>query len=67
MIEIKYELRRKKENAIIWLACKLPKQLKMRVYFDILAHATTGKYGKTNVPDITAMEAIDRYCKDNEL
>jgi hypothetical protein len=67
MSEVKYELRRKKENAIIWIARRLPKQLKMRVYFDILAHATTGKYEKTIVPEITAMEAIDRYCKDNDL
>ena len=67
MSNLKYELRRKKENAIIWIARRLPKQLKMRVYFDILAHATTGKYGKTIVTEITAMEAIDRYCEDNEL
>jgi hypothetical protein len=67
MSELKYNLSRRKENLVIWIAHRLPKKLKMRVYFDILAHATTGKYGKTIVPNITAMDAIDRYIKDNEL
>lgn len=66
-IEFKYQVRRRAEKMVIWLAHHLPKQLKMRVYFDILAHATTGKYGKTIVPEITAMDAIDRYCKDYNL
>ena len=58
-----------KRSDKIWLAIanKLPKKLVMRAYFRVLAHATTGKYGYTIVPEITAMEAIDRYCKDNNL
>lgn len=67
ILEFKYRISRRKEKAEIWLAHRLPKRLAMRVYFDILAHATTGKYGNTIVPEITAMEAIDRFCKDNEL
>lgn len=66
-LELKYKLRRRGEKATIWLAHRLPKRLKMRVYFDILAYATTGKYGKTVVLDITAMDAVDRYMKDNNL
>lgn len=66
-LEVKYQVRRRGEKMLIWLAHRLPKQLKMRVYFDILAHSTTGKYGKTIVPEITAMDAIDRYCKDFRL
>ena len=67
LLEIKYQIRRRNEKVLIWLARRLPKQLKMRVYFDILAHSTTGKYGNTIVPEITAMDAIDRYCKDFRL
>ena len=67
LLELKYRISRYREKFEIWLAHRLPKRLAMRVYFDILAHATTGKYGDTVVPDITAMEAIDRYCKDNNL
>lgn len=67
MKEIKYEVRRKIENATIWVAHRLPKKLKMRVYFDIMAYATTGKYGKTVVPNITAMEVAERYTKDHNL
>lgn len=66
-LEIRYSLRRKKEKLTIWVARRLSKQLKMRVYFDVLAHATTGKYGKTIVNEITAMDAIDRYIKDFDL
>jgi len=31
---------------------------------DIMVHSTTGKYGKTIVPELTGMEAIERYAKD---
>ena len=65
--ELKYHINRKVEHITIWIAHRLPKKLKMRVYFDVLAHATTGKYGKTVVTDITAMNAADRYMKDNNL
>lgn len=57
----------KRDRFWLWLANRLPKKLVMRAYFRVLAHATTGKYGTTIVPDITAMDAIDRFCKDNEL
>lgn len=67
LTELKYQISRKAEHLEIRLAQKLPKRLKMRVYFDILAHSTTGKYGKTIVPDLTAMDAIDRYMKDHQL
>lgn len=67
LTELKYQISKRAERLEIRLAQNLPKRLKMRVYFDILAHSTTGKYGKTIVPDLTAMDAIDRYCKDNNL
>ncbi len=67
LLAMKYQIRHRNDKVLIWLARRLPKQLKMRVYFDILAHSTTGKYGNTIVPEITAMDAIDRYCKDFRL
>ena len=57
----------KQDKFYRWLAYRLPKRFAMWVYFDILAKATTGKYGNTVVPDLTAMDAIDRFCKDNNL
>jgi len=30
----------------------------------VMAHSTTGRYGSTVVPELTGMEAIDRYRKD---
>lgn len=43
----------------------LPKKL---VYFcanEVLAYSTSGKYGTTEVPKITAMECLERYYNDN--
>lgn len=49
---------------IAWL---LPTPIVMWCYYRVLAHSTTGKYGKTIVPQITAMDAVDRYIKDFKL
>ncbi len=66
--EFKYwKVTRPIEKLTRWIAHRLPKKLKMWVYFDVLAHSTTGRYGKTVVPKLTAMDAIDRYMKDFEL
>jgi hypothetical protein len=46
------------EKFMFWLAWKMPKSL---VYFCAIrvgAHATTGKYGNTIVPELTMMDAI---------
>lgn len=37
----------------------------MWAFYRVLAHATTGKYGKTIVNEITAIDAIKRWDKDN--
>lgn len=50
-----------------WVAHRLPKRLKYFVAIDILAHATTGKYSNTVVPDLTIMEAIRRFGWDLEI
>jgi hypothetical protein len=42
----------------------IPRKLKLFCAIHILAYATTGKYGKTVVPELTALEAIDRYFHD---
>jgi len=45
----------------------IPKTIKYYCFLDIMSHSTTGKYGKTIVPELTGMEAISRYAKDNKL
>lgn len=45
----------------------LPKKLKYLIFIDIVCHSTSGKYSNTEVPKITAMEAIQRYGDDFEI
>lgn len=40
------------------------------IYFcsmHVIAHSTTGKYGNTVVPSLTAMEAIKRFSEDHKI
>jgi hypothetical protein len=49
------------DNFWRWLSYQLPKRL---VYFAAIrlgAHATTGQYGSTVVPELTFMDAVGRY------
>lgn len=43
------------------LAWLLPKNLVMWATIRLIAHATQGKYGTTIVPELTAMEALERW------
>ena len=49
------------EKFMFWLAWKMPKSL---VYFCAIrvgAHATTNKYADTVVPELTLVDAIERW------
>lgn len=57
----KYEMRKKYDallRAIVW---RLPERLVMWAYIRVGAHATTGQYGNTVVPELTMMDALDRW------
>jgi inhibitor of KinA sporulation pathway (predicted exonuclease) len=60
-----YLLSRKREAFIRWIAWHLPKSLVMWCYLRVGAHATTGKYGNTIVPELGMMEALDRWDSTN--
>lgn len=45
----------------------LPKRIVMWCYYRIGAHVTSGKYGDTHVADLTMMDAIKRWSKDNGI
>jgi hypothetical protein len=32
-----------------------------------MAYSTTGKYGSTIMPELSGMDAIDRYSKDKKI
>ena len=47
----------------MWLAYRLPRELVMWAAIRLMAHATTGKYDTTIVPELTAMDALNRWEK----
>jgi len=53
--------KRKVDKLCQWIAWKLPKRIAMWTYVRVGAHATTGKYGDTVLPEITMMEALKRW------
>ena len=55
---------RKSERFWMWLAWRLPKQLVMWCCVRVGAHATTGKYSNTVVPELTVVDALKRW-EDN--
>ena len=47
-----------------WIADKLPKWVVYFATIRLIAYATTGQYGNTIVPELTAMDALKRW-EDN--
>jgi len=50
-----------KEKVIMAIVWKLPKSLIYWASIRLIAWATTGKYGNTIVPELTAMDALGRW------
>lgn len=44
-----------------WIAWKLPKNLIYWCAMRLFAHATSGEYGNTVVPELTAMQGLERW------
>ena len=44
-----------------WLAFRLPMQIAYWCAIRVIAHATTGKFSTTVVPELTAMDALGRW------
>lgn len=47
-----------------WLVDRLPRKLVYFCFMKVMAHATTGKYGYTVVPELGGMDAVERYAND---
>jgi hypothetical protein len=54
-------IRRKAEKLVMGIAWRLPKRLVMWCAYRVGAHATQGKYGNTVVPELTFMDAMQRW------
>jgi len=61
MSELKYWASRKAEKWMLWIVWKLPKRLVMWCAIRVMANATTGQYSNQVVPELTAMDALDRW------
>jgi len=46
-----------------WLAWKLPRKLVYWCTIRLVAHVTSGYWGRTDVPSLTAVEALHRFEK----
>ena len=60
-------MRDKWDRLVQWCAWRLPRRLVYWCSIRLIAHATQGQYGNQIVPDLTAMDALDRWeISDNE-
>lgn len=61
MILWKYEIGKHREALLRSVAWHLPRELVMWCYMRVAAHATTGKFGNTIVPELGMMDAVKRW------
>jgi hypothetical protein len=54
-------VRKHGDAAIRFIVWRLPKRVVMWAYIRVAAHATTGPYGSTVVPELTMMDALRRW------
>jgi hypothetical protein len=58
---IKERARRCGEKTLRWIAWHLPRNLVKWCYVRVGAHATSGQYGDTVVPELRMMDALRRW------
>ena len=59
----KYYRRKYTERLWLWFVWKLPESLIKWASIRLIAHATTGEYGNTVVPELSAMDALQRWSR----
>ncbi len=59
--DFRYEIGRRRQRALIWLVWRLPREVVKWSAVRVIAHATTGEHRNQVVPDLTAMDALDRW------
>lgn len=58
---VRYAITRRAERALMWFVWKLPRKVVMWSYIRVATHATTGKYANTIVPELSMMDALQRW------
>jgi len=61
MFDIKYEVQRIKEKALIKTVWLLPKSIVYWCAIRLIAFATQGEYGNQIVSELSAMDALKRW------
>jgi len=56
-----YRVTRNREQLLLWFVGHLPREVAYRAAIRVIADATTGAYSKQNVPELYAMDAIQRW------
>ena len=56
-----------KKKIYNWVIDVLPDWVKYYCAIQVGAHATTGKYGDTEVPKVTFMTVMERWRKDKDM
>lgn len=51
----------------LWIVKRLPKRVVYFCFLHVMSYATSGKYSGTIVPELSGMDAIDRYGKDHNI
>jgi len=47
-----------------WFVRKIPKKMVYFCFMHVMAYSTTGKYRSSIVPELSGMDAIERYHDD---
>jgi hypothetical protein len=58
---VRYEAGRQGDRLLMKIAWTLPRRLVMWCYVRVGAHATTGEYSKTVVPELSMLDALGRW------
>ena len=57
----------KTEDAWMWIAWKMPRKLVYWCAIRLMAHATTGDHGHHIVPEVTCLDALNRWDDPPEI
>lgn len=62
---MRYEISKRYEMFMHWLAAHLPRQLIYFASIQLIAHATTGKHSSTDPHDLNVVDALKRWEQPN--
>jgi hypothetical protein len=61
MTEFRYRLSKHGDRALRWIVWKMPRRLVMWASVRVILNATNGPYSDQVVPELLAMDALERW------